>query len=239
MKKRILTVYSLVVPIAGIAIFVVLYFVAARFYPGGSNANPTHKGFDWINNYWCDLIASYGKNGSPNTGRTIALTAMITLFASLSVFWFRLPDFFRETQFARLFIGYSGIIAMLILVFVFTPYHDAIILIGGSLSAIPFVGTLRELYRNRWRFLFLFGSFCMALILLNFYSYLSGWLVSLLPLIQKITLVFFLGWVLLISLNCILLLRSRKRLAANTCHANLEKVNYGLDKRHCHQAKDQ
>jgi hypothetical protein len=207
MNTRVRAVHLLVIPLAGMAVFIVLYFVAAHAYPGGSQANPYREGFDWLNNYWCDLIARSGKNGQSNPARPVALTAMIVLFSSLSVFWFILPGFFRESRFSRLLIGYTGVVSMLVLVFVFTEHHDAVILTGGTISAVPFAGTLRELYINRWRFLFLFGCFCLAIILLNFYIYLSGWLLSLLPLIQKITMVFFIGWITLVELSCIRRLR--------------------------------
>lgn len=215
MKERIQPVNPSVIPLAGIGIFLVLYVVAAHFYPGGSDADRFHRGFDWLNNYWCDLIAKNGKNGIPNAARPIALTAMIILFSSLSVFWFRLPDFFHENRFTRLLIGYTGLFAMTMLIFVFTKQHDIVIFIGGSVSSISFAGTLKELYTNRWHSLFRLGCFCLVLILLNFYSYLSGWLIFLLPLIQKVTLLFFLGWVFLVNRKCLFLsgYRSRNRLS--------------------------
>jgi hypothetical protein len=231
MNVRVSPGTLLLLPLAGMVVFVVLYIVAARLYPGGSNADPSYTGFDWVNNYWCDLIARYGKNGEPNTGRPVALAAMIILFSSLSVFWFRLPDFFRETRFSRLLIGYTGMTAMCMLVFIFTKYHDTIIFIGGSLSSIPFIGTLRELFINRWRFLFVLGCFCLVLILFNFYSYLSGWLIAFLPLIQKITLVFFLAWMFLINWNCILLLlKNRVVLNRNRSYGKRKKSTAGLTK---------
>ncbi len=210
MNKQHQVFDSLIIPFAGIPVFIVLYFVAAYFYPGGSDADSGYEGFDWMNNYWCDLIASHGKNGEPNAGRPIALTAMITLFGSLLFFWFRLPDFFHETKFSRILISYTGMVSMIILVFIFTEYHDEVIFVGGALSSIPFAGTLRELYRHNWRFLFVLGSLCAVGILFNFYIYLSGWLVFLLPLIQKITLVFFLVWIFLINLKCILLVKKQR-----------------------------
>lgn len=216
---RLSVSHLLVIPVIGIVLFIVLYVIAARFYPGGSNADLLHEGFDWLNNYWCDLIARYGKNGVLNAARPIALTAMIILFSSLSVFWFLLPNYFHETRLGRLLIGYIGMSAMFILVFIFTTHHDTIIFIGGSLSSVPFIGTLRELYRSSWRSLFRLGCFCLALILLNFYSYLSGWLIAFLPLLQKITLLFFLAWVLLINWNCLHISRSKIR----TRHPELGK----------------
>lgn len=57
----------LLIPIAGILLFMVLYVIATFYYPGGSTLKPTHQGFDWINNYWCDLIARTAKNAGRNS----------------------------------------------------------------------------------------------------------------------------------------------------------------------------
>lgn len=205
MKHRVTHTYPVVLSITGILLFTAMYFIAARLYPGGSNADPGHVGFDWINNYWCDMIVPYGKNSMPNEGMPVAMTAMIVLFASMAVFWFHLPGFFRETKRNRLLTGYVGIVSMLSLIFIFTKYHDTVIMIGGSLSSIPFVESLVELYRYRKHTLFILGSLCLVFIALNFFIYLSGWQIAVLPLIQKITLVFFLVWVLLVDVMCLLL----------------------------------
>ncbi|MES2555756.1 MAG: hypothetical protein V4604_06385 [Bacteroidota bacterium] len=212
MKSSVPPLIQLIIPLAGILLFVAMYIVAAEYYPGGSDVAKYHSGFDWYNNYWCDLIARYAKNGEQNPGSTLSRAAMVILFSSLSVFWFSLPGFFREAKYIRIVVGYTGMVAMSVLVFVFTGYHDLIIFVGGALSSIPFLATLRELYIHRWRKLYVFGLICLVLILLNFAIYISGWSISLLPFIQKITLVSFLLWIFLIDFRCILIRRHKKSL---------------------------
>lgn len=201
----------LVIPLVGICLFVVLYVIAASYYPGGSDLDRTHKGFDWFNNYWCDLISKHGKNGVLNTGRTIALTAMIILFSSLSFLWYHLPQFFHDRTLNKWIIRYTGILSMTLLTFIFTPYHDSIIAIGGIVVAIPLLGTFRELYIHELKGLFFFGVICLVFILLNFFIYFTETWILLLPLLQKITLVLFLIWIALIDINCIVLLKSKRR----------------------------
>ena len=45
-----------VAPIASVALFVGLYFVAAALYPGGTRAEPSRVGFSFADNYWCDVL---------------------------------------------------------------------------------------------------------------------------------------------------------------------------------------
>ena len=211
MKKRVGEEWLLFIPIFGILLFSCLYIVASHYYPGGSTAHRAHEGFDWINNYWCDLIARSAKNGEPNTARNIALTAMIILFSSLALFWFYLPQFFHERRSITLLIRYSGSISMFILIFVFTGFHDSVIGVGTAISAIPMAGTLSELYKNKFTKLYLLGWSCIGLILLNFVIYISEWWIIALPFIQKITLLLFLIWILLTALSCLKMIRGRKR----------------------------
>ncbi len=53
------------------------------FYPGGSSADITAVGFNWKQNYWCDLTGSLAKNGAVNSARPIALIALIGLYSGL------------------------------------------------------------------------------------------------------------------------------------------------------------
>lgn len=189
-------------PITGILLSVVLYVIAAQYYPGGSNVDQAYEGFDWINNYWCDLIATRAKNGEFNMARMIALLAMIFLFVSLAVFWFFLPRFFHEGKLNTLIISYTGSISMLVLMFISTRFHDSIIGIGISLLAIPIAATLKELYWNKLTGLYVLGLACVMLILLNIFIYWTNWWIIALPLIQKITLLLFLIWIVLIGIVC-------------------------------------
>ncbi len=216
MKRSLLNEKWTYIPIIGIALFIILYIVAANLYPGGSNVNPMMKGFDWVNNYWCDLFAKNAKNGIPNSGRGFALTGMIILFSSIAVFWYYLPQFFHERKLNTFIIRYTGSLAMFILIFVFTQFHDGIIGIGSTISAIPMAATLNELKKHRLKVLYYLGWLCIFLILLNFAIYITNWSITFLPLIQKITLLLFLVWIALIDIKCLLI--SRNMRMAQTTH---------------------
>lgn len=195
------------IPLIGIGLFLVSYFLAASYYPGGSDADRLGTGFDWVTNYWCDLLAKTAKNGSQNPGRVFSLTGTIILFTSLAIFWYHLPAFFHERKRNILLIRYTGSLSMFILIFIFTQFHDSVIGIGSTISAVPMAATLSELKKNRLNKLYVFGWICILLILLNFIIYTTNWLISWLPLIQKITLVLFLSWILLIDLKCLAISR--------------------------------
>jgi hypothetical protein len=210
MKKRWLTEKWTVIPIIGITLFVILYIVAAIYYPGGSTMTRTAEGFDWINNYWCDLLAEPAKNGAHNPGRIFALTGMIILFSSIAVFWYYSPPFLHERKRNIFLIRYSGSLSMFILIFIFTRFHDSVIGIGSTISAIPMAATLNELRKNHLKTLYFLGWFCILLISLNFFIYLSNRFIVFLPMLQKITLLSFLLWILIIDLKCLMISRNKE-----------------------------
>lgn len=211
MKTKEILQSWMFIPIIGIILFIILFVIAANFYPGGSNVNRTKEGFDWINNYWCDLFSKTAKNGESNPGRIYGLTGIILLFSSLAVFWYYLPQFFHERKLNTYIIRYTGSISMFILIFVFTRFHDSVIGIGSTISAIPMAATLNELKKNRLKTLYFSGWLCIFLLLLNFFIYITNWSVAILPFLQKITLLLFLIWISLIALKCFEISRIRYR----------------------------
>lgn len=188
----------MLIPFFGILLFVLLYIVATFFYPGGSIADKSTKGFDWINNYWCDLTDQIARNGEINFARPFALSAMLILFSSLAVFWFHLPKLFEVSKFNQI-IRYSGITSMTVAVFMFTQFHDVVINVAGFFGIITLSGTIIGLYKSKFPKLFYYGLFCLAILLLNFFIFDTGWLLSLLPVIQKATFVFFFIWICLMD----------------------------------------
>jgi hypothetical protein len=186
-------------PIAGTLIFVLLYVVATFYYPGGSNANKATLGFDWLNNYWCDLTGQFAKNGEVNSARPIALTAMLILCSTLAVFWFYVPRLFSDNKFNQI-IRYAGIASMTVGGFLFTDFHDTVINVAGTLGIVAMTGVFIGLYRNNLTKLFGYGVFCLGIMLFNYFVYETSFLLSFLPIIQKATFVLLLVWICLIDI---------------------------------------
>jgi hypothetical protein len=186
-------------PVAGFAVFAILYVTGSFFYPGGSQADSHSVGFSWFHNYWCNLLAEKAINGQPNPARYFAYPAMIILCLSLMLFWIL---FFQETSYSatqkRIF-QISGILSSIISFFLFTGYHDSVINAAGIFGLIALFGALVYLYRQGRMFLFSFGILNLLLMGLNNLLYHSGnWYY--LPLVQKITFVSFLIWLGTISI---------------------------------------
>jgi len=188
-------------PSFGIGLFLILYLLATRYYPGGSQADQYSAGFSWINNYWCNLLNENAINGMANTARPVALAAMGVLSISLVLFWVIFPFHAGFNKAGRKVIQVAGILSMMTGMFLFTSYHDMVVNVATAAGLIPVIGTFAGLRRLGWNKLYWGGLFILVLIALNNILYYGEGLQRYLPLVQKFTFLYFLGWICLINLE--------------------------------------
>ena len=204
MTKPVLSKISFfwkLLPLFGSILFLMLYWLATLYYPGGSEWDKNSIGFSWMHNYWCNLLNETAINGSPNPARPIALTGMMILCTSLIVFWYQFPILVDFNKWARLVIQVSGLTAMAIGLFLFTSFHDMIINIATGFGLIALVGTFVGLWKLKWIKLFWMGLLSILLIGLNNLLYYNKDLLLYLPIVQKITFFYFLLWICLINIS--------------------------------------
>jgi hypothetical protein len=200
MHKRRHPLWQLL-PLFGCSLFSLLYFIATLYYPGGTYLNKSTQGFSWAQNYWCNLLNEFAINGKPNPARPIAFIAMAVLSCSLIIFWYQFPKMVSFKAKEQYIIQASGFIAMVTSVFIFTNLHDTIINIAGVFGLIALAGTLTGLRKLRWTSLFYMGLFVVVLIGVNNLLYYQKHLIYYLPVVQKITFLYFLLWICFISIQ--------------------------------------
>lgn len=186
-------------PNYGILLYAVLYFVATQFYPGGCDADKSSIGFNWLHNYWCDLLGAEAKNGTPNAAYPIAIAAMTILFLSLAVFWYHIPLLFSWQLNLSRIIQFTGIASMILPIFIFTRYHDLLINLAGAFGLVGLIAVYIALYRNKLTLLFWLGMFNFLLFLINNYIYNTLNFIYYLPIVQKFTFLFYLTWIYLLN----------------------------------------
>lgn len=175
-----------VAPLAGIALFFILYIIAAYLYPGGTNFDKTTKGFSMRYNYWCDLMDHTAYNGEVNPGRTIAIAATALVCACIGLLCYYFPLVFGVPSPLSWVIQWSGIISMTVFLFLFTKWHNQVILVASPLAGIALFTILIALFNlQEWPLLY-FAVYCFLLSLANFIIYQTGWRLSDLPVLQKI-----------------------------------------------------
>jgi hypothetical protein len=185
----------------GIVLFFLFYVIATTHYPGGSNFDPTENGFNWLTNYWCEMLYEYSKNGHLNTARPYALTAMISLTISVGYFWFSYPKLLSINYGLQEWIRWPGVISMVLSSFIFTNFHDSIIYASVITGSVAYVGLIYAFFKTNKSSFGYFGIVCLSLILLNNLLYVANFNLELLPLLQKITFLLTLAWIFSVSIN--------------------------------------
>ncbi|NII28198.1 hypothetical protein HB364_24155 [Pseudoflavitalea sp. X16] len=199
MKQPLPKSIWLLTPFFGCCLFILLYIIAAFFYPGGSNMDTTAKGFSIQHNYWCELLSSVAKNGEYNPGSRVAVWAMGVLCVALAVFWWLLPRLFKPNRWYRIFISFAGITSMVIAPFMSTRYHDLVLNLASIPGIIALIVTFIALYKYRWHKLLVMGACCLLLVGVNNYIYYTGHWLHTLPVVQKCTFLFVITWMCIIT----------------------------------------
>lgn len=194
MKKNLTQLFPYL-PIIGILLFWGLFFYAATLYPGGSPADINSIGYDWVHNYWCNLLSINATNGKPNPARTIAILAMIILCLSLLFFFIQFANKVVQHKTWQKVILYGGSFSMLFAVFIFTEYHDLMTTLSSVFGVFAVLGIIQALYKSELNFYKITGVFCIILLGLNNFIYYSEIGIRYLPLLQKLTLGIVLAWV--------------------------------------------
>ncbi len=188
-------------PLFGTLVFVCLYVIATFYYPGGSQADKNAKGFSWTQNYWCNLLNENAINGQQNPARPIAITAMFVLCLTFAIFCFIFPRYTGLPKKSLIAIQISGIHSMATGMFLFTNLHDIIINVASLFGFVAIAGIFAGLRKLKWRKLFWLGIFNLALVALNNILYYGNGLRVYLPVVQKITFLFFLLWMCLTDIQ--------------------------------------
>lgn len=196
MRKFILSRAHLI-PIFGIFIFSVLYFIATFFYPGGTEVHPEYTVHKLSENYLCDLMSAKTYSGKENPAQTLAVLALSLLTLSFIPYWRGLAKIFN-TRASRILIGHFGALSMIVAALVFTPMHDLAVYISVFLGFTAFGSVIIHIRHHRNEFMISFLP--VIFMILNFIFWHFKYQLDWLPLIQKGAFLTFFIWVIVLSL---------------------------------------
>jgi hypothetical protein len=174
-------------PLIGLLIGLSLLIVATTFYPGGSQQDVNSVGFDWKNNYLCNLFFEKAMNGSANGSRSWAIAGWFIICLSFALFFI---DFSAKMALksAATVVRYSGIAAMTAYFLVVTPFHDMMVTIGLALSLVTLFYIIVCLFKSRLTFLKILSIACILTGYWSAYIYYTRNHIGILPVMQKITM---------------------------------------------------
>ncbi|NBW34670.1 MAG: hypothetical protein EBR30_06545 [Cytophagia bacterium] len=200
-------------PIAGFALYLIVFTLAALQYPGGSFNLPKATGYSFFHNFLCDVMDPVTKGGVFNPARMLAVVSHIILSLTMISFFYMLPEIFENRNRNFFMIRYFGMFTMTVFMLMATSYHDLIVTftgVLGTLALIPFFIELRNYTDKR---LIQLASLCFFMSIVVFFIFETKIGFYYLPFLQKITFVLDAWWVIWVSL---IVMRKRKKLAYAT-----------------------
>jgi hypothetical protein len=187
-------------PVAGVAVFIMLYLCAASLYPGGTRADPHTHGYGHVSNYWCDLLDSSSYSGEPNRGRPFAVIGTVVLPLFLIPIWARVPVLFRAESRWRHLVQIAGAGSMVFSTLIFTSAHDLAINVASILGFLALGVTILNLASAGRTAIAGLALLFIALGSTNYFMWQTGRLLWAMPTVQKTAFVSFFAWVVVTSL---------------------------------------
>lgn len=177
----------------GIILALILLTIAAAYYPGGSQADPHSTGYDWKNNYLCNLFTTKAINGAENPSRYWAVAGMFFLCISMAIFFINISTKVCSGAPAAI-IKYAGAGSMLFAFFVFTPLHDSMTTTASVLALVALFYVTVFIFKSKLVLFKILSVICLVVLYFTNYIYYSGNLLVALPVMQKVSLFLAVGW---------------------------------------------
>jgi hypothetical protein len=185
--------------LVSVVAFAVSYVIAAVLFPGGTRAEPMRVGFSFRDNYWCDLLDTTTYGGRPNPASPIALVATVVLALGFAALSWTLPALFRSAKIRGWIVRCAGVASALVTPLIATPHHDVVVNVAAACGAITLVVTMTVVRAREGRAVLLLGLAAFASAALNFVLWRTGYLLTIIPLVQKGAFAAFLAWVFVIA----------------------------------------
>lgn len=170
-----------------IAISVILMVVATLFYPGGSLSDKNSRGFDWSENFICNLFAAKAINSSENPSRIWALFAMAIHSLGFGIFFINSSKKMPSVHAAKV-LKYIGAVNILFNFLIVTSLHDLMVTLSGTLFLMGFFYLTVFILMTKLHLLKFACIICLLISYYTLYLYGSGnW--GLLAIMQKVTFI--------------------------------------------------
>ncbi len=188
------------IPKMALAVFIVFYLISILLYLQSSVSTSPFNSVSIWEGYLCDLIEPSPSGQTINLARPFAIVALWSICFGLLFLWrnvmvkSRPNNIWYQKVWHR--FGLFAIFLMLLLPF---GNHDRIILYSGISGMVSVLFLCFDLKQGGHLEQFLAGLLFLAALTFNNLFYLFDLWVTILPLIQKVTLLLFIVWYVLLD----------------------------------------
>ena len=171
--------------IIGISIAVLFLFLAAIYYPGGSNLDPNSIGYDWKNNYISNLLSPKAINGMDNAARPWAIVGVLFLSASFGFFFYGFSKYIQVKSAANV-IKFAGVGSALAGLLVVVPaLHDSMVTLSSIMTLVAFFYVTIFTIKSKLSILKILSILFLAIHYFACYMYFTRTFLDYLPIMQK------------------------------------------------------
>ena len=166
--------------------FVFFYVLAASVHP---------EGFNPYTDFFCNLFQDFlNTSGSYGVSEIFGIAALFSISSFVGLFFVNYANYSSWNKSKKIFVKTSGVISALSMMFIFSRYHDELILIS-SIIGTPAVGMvlIDNLNNKNLKKSFLGLITVFLLTLYNAIFYL-GFLETIWPIFQKLCIILCLIW---------------------------------------------
>jgi hypothetical protein len=172
----------------GIIAAICLFFISAACYPGGSQKDKNALGYDWKNNYLCNLFSEKAVNGAPNPSSIWAIVGLFILCMSFALFFYNFSTKLPSKTSVNI-IKYGGIGAMFFSFLVVTPYHDLMTTLSSVCALVAIFYMTIAIFKSKRHVFKLLCVACLVVLYINNYIYYTHHGLEYLPIMQKISFI--------------------------------------------------
>ena len=167
--------------------FVVLYIMAAIFYPVFFNPSKL---------FFCDLMeTSIGFEESINYGRPFAIASLISVATVIASFFIWFANQSKWSKLKKNFTKISGSLSAFLTAFIFTELHDQLLLLASVIGFFPLTIVAIEMLKTKPKRIPILGLISFLLLAVyNIVFYLNIYELFW-PIMQKICIVICLIWI--------------------------------------------
>ena len=188
MKKHLILI--------GIFVAILLMFIAAMNYPGGSNIDPSSVGYDWKNNYISNLLSLKSINGFDNTARPWAIGGVLFLSVSMGLFFFNFSENIKVKSASNI-IKYAGVGSSLCgLGAVIPSLHDIMVTFSSILALFAFFYVTVFVVKSKLLGFKIMSILFLAIHYFACYMYFTRTFLDYLPIVQKAIHLIQIVWIL-------------------------------------------
>ena len=178
---------------------VIIIITSTFFYPGGSQNDVNSIGFNWQHNYFCNLFNDTAMNGDINSAKPWAIIGMFFLSLSFALFFYQTSKKLNQ-KLASQIVKYCGVGSMLLSFLVVTPLHDIALNISNTLALLSLFYIIVFVFRSKKLVLLKILSVLLMLVsYATMFVYYSGYHITYLPIMQKVSFILLAVWILLVT----------------------------------------